>query len=51
MFKVTSTSVFRTLSTSMFYLLGISMFLAACIIAIGWAGRGPRGESTDEKKP
>jgi hypothetical protein len=39
------------LFTSMFYVLGIFMFLAGCIVAIGWAGRGPRDESTDGKKP
>jgi hypothetical protein len=40
-----------TLCALMFYVLGIFMFLAACIIAVGWAGRGPRDESANGKKP
>jgi hypothetical protein len=35
----------------MFYVLGIFMFLAACIIAIGWAGRGAETNPQTEKTP
>jgi hypothetical protein len=37
----------------MFYVLAIVMFFAVCIIAVGYAGRGPREdhESVRGKKP
>ena len=48
---MTERSVSGTLRVLMFYVLGLFMLFAACIIIVGWAGRGPRDESADNKKP
>ena len=41
-----------TIGASMLYVLALVMFVACCIIAIGFAGRGPReGHDSPPKDP